>query len=108
MGSMGGAIGKSFFGMGVRPREDGAIPLSCRPMDAPKSLRTFVLGGEEVATMRDMLALFGTAFGDVETYTARQPDDAYLERLLRSDTFVAVTASLEGRVVGGLAGYILR
>ena len=70
-------------------------------------METLVLGGGDAARMREMLGLFGRAFEDLPTYTARQPDDAWLERLLRSETFVAVAAVADGRMVGGLAGYIL-
>jgi aminoglycoside 3-N-acetyltransferase I len=66
-----------------------------------------VLGAGDAPTLRRMLQLFGEAFEDLPTYTARQPDDAYLERLLRSDTFVAVAAVRHAQVVGGLAGYVL-
>jgi ribosomal protein S18 acetylase RimI-like enzyme len=54
-----------------------------------------------------MLALFGSAFDERETYQGNQPDDDYLRRLLSSDTFIAV-AHFEGEtVVGGLAAYVL-
>ena len=66
-----------------------------------------VLGGDDVAPLRAMLAVFAGAFGELETYTARQPDDDYLERLLARDTFVAIAAFARGAVVGGLAGYLL-
>jgi len=66
-----------------------------------------VLGSGDAATLRAMLAVFGTAFDDVATYTARQPDDAYLAALLGRDTFVAIAAFAGGAVVGGLAGYVL-
>ena len=66
-----------------------------------------VLGAGDVPVLREMLALFGTAFDDLHTYTAAQPDDGYLERLLARDTFVAVAAFAGARVVGGLAGYVL-
>ena len=52
-----------------------------------------LLGRADGATLRAMLAMFGTAFEDVATYTARQPDDTYLEALLARDTFVAIAAS---------------
>jgi len=65
------------------------------------------LGGDDVPAMRAMLAMFGGAFGDRATYTARQPDDAYLARLLASDTFVAVAAFAGAEVVGGIAAYVL-
>jgi aminoglycoside 3-N-acetyltransferase I len=66
-----------------------------------------VLGADDVATARDMLVLFGQAFDDAQTYTAQQPDDAYLSRLLGSDTFAVVVAQMDGRVIGALAGYVL-
>jgi ribosomal protein S18 acetylase RimI-like enzyme len=66
-----------------------------------------VLAKQDVAVLRKMLAMFGRAFGDVPTYTASQPDDAYLQQLLGSETFIAVAALDGTEVVGGLAGYVL-
>ena len=57
--------------------------------------------------MRAMLSMFGRAFGEAGTYTARQPDDAYLESLLSSNTFVVVAAFADSEVIGGLAAYVL-
>ena len=73
----------------------------------PVAYTTRLLRPDEISEMRSMLAVLGDAFGEPHTYIARQPDDAYLARLLGSDTFVAVAAFSNGRVVGGLAGYIL-
>lgn len=67
-----------------------------------------LLGPGDIALMRDMLAMFGRAFEDMPTYTERQPDDDYLRQLLESSTFIAVAAVSEGKVVGGLAAYVLR
>lgn len=53
-----------------------------------------------------MLALFGEAFGERETYLARQPDDDYLERLLANEHFIAIAALAEPDVIGGLAAYV--
>lgn len=66
-----------------------------------------VLGGEDIAPMRAMLSMFGRAFGEARTYTALEPDDAYLGRLLASSTFVAVAALSGGEVIGGIAAYVL-
>jgi aminoglycoside 3-N-acetyltransferase I len=66
-----------------------------------------VLAAGDTAFLRNMLAMFGDAFGEVATYTAQQPDDPYLERLLASSTFIAVAAFSNGKVVGGIAGYVL-
>ena len=66
-----------------------------------------ILDTGDIASMRGMLSMFGATFGELATYTANQPDDAYLERLLGSDTFVAVVAFAHGSVIGGIAGYLL-
>ncbi|MDI9239405.1 AAC(3)-I family aminoglycoside N-acetyltransferase [Lysobacter sp. LF1] len=66
-----------------------------------------VLGPDDVAAMRAMLAMLGEAFDEVATFHDAPPGDDYLRRLLGSDTFIAV-AALEGdAVVGGLAAYVL-
>lgn len=77
--------------------------------DTPQggSMEVRVIGAEDVATARAMLTLFGREFNDEPTYCARQPDDRYLQRLLSSDHFIAIVALAGGRVVGGLAGYVL-
>lgn len=74
-------------------------------MSEPFDVR--VLGADDLASLRAMLSMFGKAFGDVPTFTARQPDDAYLQELLSSRTFVAVAAFAAGEVVGGIAAYVL-
>ena len=50
--------------------------------------------------------MFGEVFGD-PAYRARRPSRAYLQRLLARDSFIAIAASQEDRVVGGLAAYEL-
>lgn len=65
------------------------------------------LAAGDLLPMRRMLDLFGQAFDEVPTYSAKQPDDRYLAQLLGSDTFVAIVAQTGERVVGGLAGYVL-
>ncbi|MBA3512450.1 MAG: AAC(3)-I family aminoglycoside N-acetyltransferase [Sphingomonas sp.] len=62
--------------------------------------------------MHAMLALFGEAFGEIETYGSARPSEEYLRRLLGSDRFIALAAIEEGAaedfaVVGGLAAYVL-
>ena len=64
------------------------------------------LGAYDVDTMRGMLAMFGEAF-DPAAYRHAQPDDAYLARLLGSETFIALAAVIDGAVVGGIAAYVL-
>lgn len=76
-----------------------------RLMNEP--LQVNILTQGDAATLREMLRVFGAAFENVDTYTAKQPNDSYLEQLLRSDSFVAIAASVDERVVGGIAGYVL-
>ena len=44
---------------------------------------------------------------DVESYRGNQPGEGYLERLLDSDTFVALVALKDRAVIGGLAAHEL-
>lgn len=66
-----------------------------------------VLGPDDLATMRAMLAMLGEAFGEVATFGDAPPSDDYLRRLLGRDTFIAIAALDDGAVVGGLAAYVL-
>lgn len=75
-------------------------------MNEPVEIAT--LGANNVAHMRGMLAMFGVAFEDVDTYTKQQPDDEYLSQLLADRNFIAIAALSGDQVVGGLAAYVLR
>ena len=70
-------------------------------------MRVRALGSGDVLAMRGMLAVLGRAFNDPATYSGNPPDDAYLKRLLSSDTFVAIAAFAGDAVVAGLTGYVL-
>jgi aminoglycoside 3-N-acetyltransferase I len=65
------------------------------------------LAPPDVALLRGVLALFGRAFNEPGTYTANQPDEAYLRDLLESRTFVSIAALDGSEVIGGVAGYVL-
>jgi aminoglycoside 3-N-acetyltransferase I len=77
-------------------------------MTAPSAARLAQLGPADLAAMHGMLAVFGKAFEEPETYGAARPSPAYLERLLGSDQFIALAASVGEEVVGALAAYELR
>ena len=62
---------------------------------------------EDVALMEALLATFGEAFDQVETY-GNPPSTDYLRQLLDSDYFIAIAALKEGEVVGGLTAYELK
>lgn len=55
-----------------------------------------------------MLAIMGEAFDQVDVYTGAHPSNAYIERLLASETFIAIVATERDNVVGGLTAYALR
>ncbi len=66
------------------------------------------LTSDDLDLMDALLTLFGEVFEMPETYGAARPGKAYMERLLDSDDFIALVGLKEGRVVGGLAAYVLR
>ena len=61
----------------------------------------------DVALLKALLGVFGTAFQDAVTYGSNVPSDAYLTRLLANEHFIAVVAIVDGEVIGGLAAYQL-
>lgn len=67
-----------------------------------------LLTPDDVNLMESLLAAFGEAFDEVDTYGASRPRKAYLERLLGSDHFIALAAMKHGSVIGGLAAYELQ
>jgi aminoglycoside 3-N-acetyltransferase I len=61
----------------------------------------------DVSLLKDLLRVFGQAFGEVDTYQHSVPDDDYLTRLLGKQHFIAVVAMTGEEVVGGLTAYEL-
>ena len=57
--------------------------------------------------MRAVNGVYAVAFGEVKTYAAAPPDEAYLAGLLGKEYVVALAALVGGEVVGGLVGYEL-
>lgn len=74
-------------------------------MDATISIHR--LGPADVEHFHSLNTLFGTAFGDLETYTRERPADAYLSELLLKEHVIALAAIAAGQVVGGLVAYEL-
>ena len=72
------------------------------------SLRIRQLTSDDVALMEALLATFGDAFDEVDTYTNSRPSTGYLRHLLGSDYFIALVALKSDEVVGGIAAYELR
>ncbi|MBV8510625.1 MAG: AAC(3)-I family aminoglycoside N-acetyltransferase [Xanthobacteraceae bacterium] len=65
------------------------------------------LTSADISLLKDLLRVFGEAFGEVETYQGSVPSDDYLMRLLSKQHFIAVAAMNGEAVVGGLAAYEL-
>lgn len=62
----------------------------------------------DVSLLRELLAMFGEAFEEVDTYTKQQPSDTYIAELLGRDQFIALAAVRGNAVIGGLAAYELK
>ncbi|NIC06178.1 AAC(3)-I family aminoglycoside N-acetyltransferase [Billgrantia bachuensis] len=76
-------------------------------MDTTTRFVIETLSPRDSMLMDELLTVFGEAFNEVDTYGAARPGRAYMERLLASDTFIALVARKRGEVVGGLAAYEL-
>jgi len=61
----------------------------------------------DIALMHGMLGMFGAAFEDPDSYDTKRPRDAYLDKLLTGDTFIALVALQGDEVIGGLAAFEL-
>lgn len=70
-------------------------------------MKVQLLTPADLTRYREMLALFAEAFEDADHYASQPPGDDYIRRLLASDTFLALTAAVDGVVVGALAAYVL-
>lgn len=76
-------------------------------MSSTPSFTIRQLAADDAPLMHDLLAMFGEAFDDPESYGARRPGPAYLRQLLGSGTFIALAACESAQVIGGLAAYVL-
>ena len=75
------------------------------------TMTTFItkrLGPNDAALLKKLNDMFAQAFEDPESYARKPPSDAYLTRLLRDDSFIAIVAMSEHTVIGGLAAYELK
>jgi aminoglycoside 3-N-acetyltransferase I len=65
------------------------------------------LAPADVSRLKDLLRVFGEAFGEIDTYQSAVPSDGYLGRLLGKPHFIALAALAGDEVIGGLAAYEL-
>jgi len=60
------------------------------------------------STLKNLLEVFAEAFDDHESYQSAIPSDKYLDALLAREDFIPLVAIADGKVVGGLAAYVLQ
>jgi aminoglycoside 3-N-acetyltransferase I len=71
-------------------------------------LRICQLATNDIGLMQSLLLTFGEAFNEIDTYGGNQPSEEYLRQLLGGDSFVAVAAIENKKVVGGITAYELK
>ena len=77
-------------------------------MSSSEPISIHQLSAKDLTLMEDLLATFGEAFNEVDTYSSSRPSNAYLKRLLNRNYFIALAALKNGSVVGGIAAYELQ
>lgn len=69
---------------------------------------TFTVERPNLKRFHEMLGVFAVAFKDHESYQSAVPSDEYLNGLLAREDFIPLAAIADGKVVGGLAAYVLQ
>ena len=77
-----------------------------KTVPAPFDIRA--LTHNDAHLMRGLLSMFADAFEDHATYSDARPSSDYLHRLLADRSFIALVATCEEQVVGGLTAYVLQ
>lgn len=62
----------------------------------------------DIHQLKELLAVFAEAFEDRESYQSAVPSDEYLNKLLAREDFIPLVGVADGKVVGGLAAYVLQ
>ena len=65
------------------------------------------LGAHDADAMRALNAVFATEFDDPDSYAAGPPSETYLCDVLSRPDVIALTATVDDRIVGGLVAYVL-
>lgn len=65
------------------------------------------IASPDLNSLKELLAVFAEAFEDHESYQSAVPSDEYLNKLLAREDFIPLVAVADGKVVGGLAAYVL-
>lgn len=62
----------------------------------------------DLVSLMGLLVVFADAFEDHESYQSAVPSDEYSAKLLARKDFIPLVAIVDGKVVGGLAAYVLQ
>lgn len=62
----------------------------------------------DIHQLKELLAVFAEGFEDHDSYQSAIPSDEYLNKLLACEDFIPLVAVADGKVVGGLAAYVLQ
>lgn len=57
--------------------------------------------------LTELLKVFANAFEDQDSYQSAIPSAEYLNELLAREEFIPLVAIVDGKIVGGLAAYVL-
>jgi aminoglycoside 3-N-acetyltransferase I len=68
---------------------------------------TRTLSAQDAGTLEQLNGVFGIVFEDPARYGSRRPSRDYLATLLRKEHFIAIVASVDQAVIGGLVAYQL-
>lgn len=66
------------------------------------------LNQADISSIHGVLDCFADAFEDDANYRANRPDEKYLLDRLSDDSFICLSATYQGAVVGALAAYELK
>jgi len=77
-------------------------------MTSPAMPEVRVLTPRDPSLARALLAMFADAFDDADTYSAAQPGDGYLAKLLAREYVIVIVAIEAGELLGGLIAYELQ
>ena len=72
----------------------------------PYSIKSLTIN--DVNLFHQLLNCFEEVFDEPHNYGRNRPDDEYIKSLLSDDTFIALVALDDDKVIGGLAAYELR
>lgn len=65
------------------------------------------LSAFDVEPLKQLLVVFGVAFGEIQRHLTYTPDESHVRALLARPHIIVIVAELDGEVVGGMVAYEL-